>query len=111
MTLLKVRDLSIQYRGSRQPAVSGLSFSIGNGESVGLVGATGSGKTQTALAIMGLLPGNARVRGSILCADQEIVGASDHVLNKIRARVVIVTPWGESFPCVLGCSKPNEPLV
>lgn len=86
MTLLKVGELTIRYRGSPEPVVSDLSFSIGKGESVGLVGESGAGKTQTALAIMGLLPGNARATGSIVCTNQEIVGASESELAKIRAR-------------------------
>lgn len=86
MTLLNVSDLSIQYRRSQRPVVDGLSFSIAKGESVGLAGESGSGKTQTALAIMGLLPAAASATGSICYAGQELLGASKRELNKIRPR-------------------------
>ncbi|NOX69063.1 MAG: dipeptide ABC transporter ATP-binding protein [Gammaproteobacteria bacterium] len=86
MTLLSIRDLTIRYERSPRPVVDTLSFSIAKGDSVGLVGASGSGKTQTALAILGLLHGKARTTGSIRYAQQELVGASERVLNNIRAR-------------------------
>jgi len=86
MTLLSVRGLTVRYRQSPRPAVDELSFSIAKGESVGLVGASGSGKTQTALAIMGLLHDKARTTGSIRYAQQELVGASHRLMKRIRAR-------------------------
>lgn len=86
MTLLNVKGLTIRYRRTPRAVVNNLSFSIAKGESVGLVGASGSGKTQTALAIMGLLHGNARTTGSIRHAEQELIGASNREWNKIRAR-------------------------
>lgn len=86
MTLLSVRGLTIRYPRSPQPVVDNLSFCIAKGDSVGLVGASGSGKTQTALAIVGLLHVNAQTTGSIRYAEKEIVGASHRELNKIRAR-------------------------
>jgi len=83
MSLLEVRDLSIRYGDTA--VVSSLSFSVSDGESVGLVGESGSGKTQTALAIMGLLPGNAAVGGSIAFDGSEIVGAAERELDRLRA--------------------------
>jgi len=89
MSLLDVKGLSIRYGEAR--VVSDLSFSVETNESVGLVGESGSGKTQTALAILGLAPRQARIEGSITLDGTEIVGASDAVLNRLRAeRVGIV---------------------
>lgn len=91
MSLLDVRDLSVSYAESAEPAVNALSFSIGRGEALGIVGESGSGKTQTALAIMGLLPANALISGSVQFEGQELLGASDKLLNKYRAcRVAMV---------------------
>ena len=55
--LLKIEDLSIQYKTDLETvyAVNGISFSLRQGETMGLVGETGAGKTTTALAILGLL--------------------------------------------------------
>ena len=56
--ILKVEDLSIIYKTDLETvyAVNGISFSLKQGETMGLVGETGAGKTTTAMAIMGLLP-------------------------------------------------------
>ena len=76
--LLDVRDLTIRFpqaRGGRAvsgeagAAVRGVSFSIAPGEVLGLMGESGSGKSITSLAIMGLLPASARVTGQIYFQD------------------------------------------
>ncbi|MEX0707094.1 MAG: ABC transporter ATP-binding protein [Woeseia sp.] len=84
MSLLSVRNLVVRYPGSEQHAVSGVSFDIGPGETVGLIGESGSGKTQTALALMGLLPPGASASGSVLFEDTELLGAPAAVLNRYR---------------------------
>ena len=83
MSLLKVQSLGVRY--GDVAAISDLSFSIESGESVGIVGESGSGKTQTALAILGLLPRSARVAGSISLGGDELLGADDTALDRIRA--------------------------
>ena len=80
--LLDIRNLTIEFptqNGTARAAVSksassvaavcDLSFSIGDGEVLGLVGESGSGKSITSLAIMRLLPPQARVSGEILFAE------------------------------------------
>jgi peptide/nickel transport system ATP-binding protein len=80
--LLRVNDLRIAF--GAQEAVRGVSFAIAQGETLGLVGESGSGKSATSLALMRLLPGSAKVRGSIKFAhpthDDETVmnGAPGH---------------------------------
>ncbi|MBB4077778.1 peptide/nickel transport system ATP-binding protein [Lewinella aquimaris] len=61
--LLNVVDLSIAFGTGERPVVEGLSFEIAPGESLGLVGASGSGKSLTAAALLGLLPAGAQVQG------------------------------------------------
>jgi peptide/nickel transport system ATP-binding protein len=53
---------------------------------LGIVGESGSGKSVTSLAVMGLLPRNARVSGSVRFGSRELLGASDSTLTKIRGR-------------------------
>jgi oligopeptide/dipeptide ABC transporter ATP-binding protein len=65
-------------------AVRDVSFSIDEGESLGLVGESGSGKSVTSLAIMRLLPPSAVIRGSITFAEQELTSASDDSMRKLR---------------------------
>jgi len=78
--ILKVRDLRVHFHTAAPDrfAVDGLSFSIGEGEIVGLVGESGSGKTVTAMSISGLLPKRqADVSGSITLDGYEIFSCSD----------------------------------
>lgn len=88
MSLLEVRGLGISYAGCAEAAVQDLSFDVEVAESVGIVGESGAGKSQTALSILGLLPANARVEGSIQLAGVEVVGASATTLRELRARKV-----------------------
>jgi len=89
MSLLAIDGLGIRYGES--VAVADIGFSIEKGESVGLVGESGSGKSQTALAVLGLLPATATVTGSICFDGQELIGADNKTLNRLRAtRIAIV---------------------
>lgn len=83
MSQLEIRDLRVRF-GRRAPAVDGLSLSLDAGQRLGLIGESGSGKTVTALAIMGLLPSTARVTGSIRLDGRELVGLSDRELSAVR---------------------------
>ncbi|MFT5500165.1 MAG: peptide/nickel transport system ATP-binding protein [Woeseiaceae bacterium] len=86
MGLLQVESLNISYADSVAPVVADIGFAIARGESLGMVGESGAGKSQTAMAIMGLLPGNARITGSIRFDGTELLGATPTAFNKIRAR-------------------------
>lgn len=66
--MLSVRDLRISF--GAQEAVRGISFHIAPGETLGLVGESGSGKSATSLALMRLLPLQARVSGEVLLAQE-----------------------------------------
>ncbi len=81
--VLQIRDLTVAF-GRRPPAVIGLDLDVQPGQRVGLIGESGSGKTVTALAVMGLLPDSARVTGSIRVAGRELVGLSDAELSGLR---------------------------
>ncbi|SMO51647.1 ABC transporter ATP-binding protein [Propioniciclava tarda] len=83
MSLLRVRDLTVAF-GRRPPVVRGISFDVEPGQRVGLIGESGCGKTVTSLAVMGLLPDNARISGSIRLGDVEVVGSSDRAMSELR---------------------------
>ena len=84
--LLIVNNLRVGLNTSRGPAdaLRGVSFSVRRGETVGLIGESGCGKSMTALAVMGLLPPTARVSGSIQFESQELVSASEDDLCQLR---------------------------
>jgi oligopeptide/dipeptide ABC transporter ATP-binding protein len=84
--LLEVRGLRIEFPGPRGPVavVRDLSFRLDAGESVGLVGESGSGKSLTALALLRLLPGAARVNGEILLDGVNLMGLAERELCRVR---------------------------
>lgn len=84
MPLLEVNDLVVDFGRHRRVAVDHVSWSLDAGERLGLIGESGSGKSVTALAIMGLLPGNAHVSGSVRWRGKELLGASDHAMSALR---------------------------
>lgn len=86
MALLEVDNLCVQLLTQRGPAkaVRGVSFSLERGETLGLIGESGCGKSITAMALMGLLPERAVVTGSIRFEQQQLVGMNDASLRKLR---------------------------
>ena len=87
--LLDVRDLRTEFltRAGAVKAVDGVSFSVRQGEVVGIVGESGSGKTVTGLSILGLVDAPGRIAGgSVRLEGQELVGASQRALRALRGR-------------------------
>jgi peptide/nickel transport system permease protein len=94
--VLTVRDLRVAYQqteGSDIEVVHGVSFDIRKGEIHGLIGESGSGKTQTAFAVLGLLPRGGHVAGgSIDYEGTELAGASERVYAGIRGKRIGYIP-------------------
>ena len=86
MALLDVHNLSVQLQTQRGPAkaVRELSFSLEKGQTLGLIGESGCGKSITAMALMGLLPERALTSGSIAFDGQELVGLPDAAMRRLR---------------------------
>ncbi len=87
-TLLEVKDLFVEYRTDTRcvKAVNGISLELNAGETLGLVGETGAGKTTTALSIMGLVPNppGKITAGSIVYDGTELTNCSERQRRKIR---------------------------
>ena len=93
MSLLEITDLhtQIQLRTRLVKAVDGISFNIEAGETVGLVGESGCGKSMTASTIMRLLPPGGRVvSGSIRLDGRELTAMTD---DEVRAFVATTSAW------------------
>jgi peptide/nickel transport system ATP-binding protein len=88
MSLLEIKDLTIQYNtdGGCVHAVNGVDLSLEKGDTFGLVGETGAGKTTTALGIMRLVPHppGEIVRGEILFEGEDLLKKSANDMRKIR---------------------------
>ena len=89
--LLQVEDLSVEFSTDAGVvrAVDSVSFSVGPGEVLGIVGESGCGKSVTSLALMGLLPRNGRIAGgAVRLAGRDLVGLSPPALRRMRGREV-----------------------
>jgi len=93
--LLQVRDVAVQFQTMQGPvhAVEAVDFDLNAGETLAIVGESGSGKSTTAMATIGLLPGNGIVTsGSIMFEGQNIVGAPESIMRSIRGRSIGLVP-------------------
>ena len=89
--LLSVEDLRVQFwtRRGTIHAVNGISFDIAPGETLGIVGESGCGKSVTALALLGILPRAGKVvDGSAMFEGRDLLQLSDRQLRRVRGREI-----------------------
>jgi peptide/nickel transport system ATP-binding protein len=98
MTTLDVRDLSVQYiseAGAALQAVEGLSFTLEQGHSLGLVGESGCGKTTVMLSLLRLLPEAGRiVGGQVLFDGRDLLQISEREMQSVRWKKVAMVFQG-----------------
>jgi peptide/nickel transport system ATP-binding protein len=90
-SLLRVDDLTIDYVTGKlsQPVLRRISFELRPGEVVGILGESGSGKTTLALALLGVLPSSARIRGgAVRFEGRDLLTLKERELEKIRGAKV-----------------------
>lgn len=89
--LLEVKDLEVQIptkKGLSRP-VDGVSYSVDEGQTLGIVGESGSGKSMSSLAVLQLLPPNAKaVKGEVLLDGRDILKLSEEEMQEVRGRFV-----------------------
>lgn len=90
MSLLTVENLTVKYStdNGEIPAVSGVSFELDRGKTLGIVGESGSGKTTIALALMRLLPKTALLSGKAIYAGRNIFELDSKAVKAIRGREI-----------------------
>ncbi|MFC7342679.1 nickel ABC transporter ATP-binding protein NikE [Saccharopolyspora griseoalba] len=81
--ILQLRDVSVTYSGA-EPAVSGVSLNLDEGETLGLAGESGCGKTTVAMSVLRLLPRTARVDGEVLLDGEDVRGMRFGRLRAVR---------------------------
>src|SRR5690606_29725873 len=115
MPLLEVNDLHIGLHTQRGPAeaVRGISFSLERGQTLGIVGESGCGKSITVMSLMGLLPASARVCGSIRLDGQELIGLPEAAMCRIRGNrigMIFQEPMTALNPVHTIARQVGEPL-
>jgi peptide/nickel transport system ATP-binding protein len=88
--LLDVTNVSVSFPTDGQPlkAVRGIDFHVDSGEVVAIVGESGSGKSTAAMAVVGLLPEYADVRGSARLQGNELIGLPDDAMSRFRGNAI-----------------------
>ncbi|MQY02686.1 ABC transporter ATP-binding protein [Actinomadura macrotermitis] len=87
--MIEIEKLRIDFGGA--PVVDGVSLAVAPGERVGLIGESGSGKSLTALAVLGLLPPGARAAGRVAIDGTDVLGLPERRLARLRGdRVAMV---------------------
>ena len=91
--MLTVKDLRVTFLDNNKEAIHGISFSMQEGERLGLVGESGSGKTVTAMAISGLIErSRVTISGDIFFGDTDLRRCSRSQLRAIQGPIQ-AAPW------------------
>jgi peptide/nickel transport system ATP-binding protein len=109
--LLVVSDLTVSF--GDKVVVDRVSFAIGRGERLAIIGESGSGKTLTALAVIGLTPDSASVSGRVGFDGEELLGRPDAELSKLRGEqiaMVFQNPQSSLNPLMRVGKQVAEPL-
>jgi len=102
--LLEVRDLAVTYRSGEQAvrAVRGVSFTLEAGQTLGMAGESGCGKTSVALSLLRLLPASAKLSGQILFKGENIIDMGWQKLRAVR--------WGKASVVFQGAMSALNPV-
>ncbi|WP_111719296.1 ABC transporter ATP-binding protein [Homoserinimonas sp. OAct 916] len=90
--ILEVSNLGVEFfvNGEWVPAAIDINYTVRPGEVLAIVGESGSGKSVSSMALLGLLPDNARITGSALLNGVQMVGADQATLRRARGKSIAV---------------------
>jgi oligopeptide transport system ATP-binding protein len=114
--LLSVEDLRVEFwtRRGTVHAVNGISFDIAPGETLGIVGESGCGKSVTSLALLGILPRAGRITGgTAIFGERDLLKLSDDQLRRVRGReiaMIFQDPMTSLNPVLTIGRQIREPL-
>ncbi|WP_201732458.1 ABC transporter ATP-binding protein [Acidithrix sp. C25] len=117
LSLLEIKDLktNIRLRKGEVKAVGGISLSINAGETVGLVGESGCGKTMTGMSIMRLLPSSGYIAGGSITLDgEDLVKLTEPQMRKVRGNdigMIFQDPMTSLNPCLTIGTQIAESVV
>ncbi len=116
MPLLEVDNLTTRFQthDGEVSAVNHISFSIEQGECLGIVGESGSGKTQVFMSIMGLLAKNGSAQGNVIFMGKQILGLPSDELNELRGvhfSMIFQDPMTSLNPYLKISRQMNEVLM
>lgn len=96
--LLQVKNLNVGFMVGKKEiqVLQNVSFSIGSGEVLGVIGETGCGKSVTGSAVLRLLPENAIVKGTVLYQDQDILHMEESKYRELRGTEISAIPQSPS---------------
>ncbi|HIY67459.1 MAG TPA: ATP-binding cassette domain-containing protein, partial [Candidatus Agrococcus pullicola] len=102
--LLQINDLHITYKSSRGeiPAVRGVDLTLNSGETLGIAGESGCGKSTVAMAILRLLPDKTKVEGELLLKGEDIL--------KMRWGKIRAVRWAEASIVFQGAQHALNPM-
>jgi peptide/nickel transport system ATP-binding protein len=88
--ILEVRDLTVDFwvDGVWYTAAKSISYDIFPGETLAIVGESGSGKSSSAMALVRLLPSNARISGSVMLRGQNLLDLTEKQIQDVRGKKV-----------------------
>ncbi|ABD39978.1 Oligopeptide/dipeptide ABC transporter, ATP-binding protein-like protein [Methanospirillum hungatei JF-1] len=114
--IIEISDLTVSFKGEGYllTAVDNLSLSVIHGETLAIIGESGSGKSVLGLAILRLLPDTAAISGSIIFQTQDILTLSEGMMEKIRGGKIAWIPQNPKLgfnPSMKIWKQVSEPIV
>ena len=112
--MLSVKNLSVKYgSGNSMPEVRDISFTVGQGMTLGIVGESGAGKTTVAMAVAGLLEESATITGRVIFNDIDLLALDEKAMCGVRGSgigMIFQDPRASLDPSMSVLDQVAEPL-